>query len=223
MNSRVQFDAEIKALEARFQSMCQATGDMLQMAVAALETGNPALINAVIERDDEVDADNVWLETECMRLVIQQQPVAHDLRVIGMIFKAITDVERIADHAVDIAKIAVYTGSINEFVLITELRNLGAEVQKMFQFSKDAFASYDTQLAATIIEQDNVVDDLFHTLRDRLMRLMQDDREHTVLASNLIFAVQFLERIGDRCVNMAERIHLIEWGLPPDRPHANPV
>ena len=219
MRTRQQFEEDIKSLEARFHSMCTLTGAMLDGAMAALISQEPDKAKWVIDQDDTVDSDNFWIENECMRLVIQQQPVAHDLRVIGMIFKAVTDVERIADHAVDLAKIAISIGDTGRNTRLNELSPLAEEVRKMYARSLQAFAAYDTTLATAIIEEDNVVDALFHAHRDSLMQWMQADGAHSILASNLIFAAQFLERIGDRCVNMAERIHLIEWGLPQDRPH----
>jgi phosphate transport system protein len=222
MRTRQQFDEDIRALEARFHAMCEITREMLDAAIEALLSSRTELARGVIDQDDSVDSDNFWIENECMRLVIQQQPVAHDLRVIGMIFKAVTDVERIADHAVDLAKLALTIGDIGSCSQLQELAPLAAEVRTMYARSLQAFRAYDTALASAIIEEDNVVDALFHAHRDNLLRWMQADQANSVLASNLVFAAQFLERIGDRCVNMAERIHLIEWGLQQDRPQSVP-
>lgn len=183
---------------------------MLDDAVRALIESDSMLANAVKQKDDEVDAANDQIEAECMRLVIQQQPIAHDLRFVGMIFQAITDVERIADHAVDIAKIALEMETCGGYLPIVNIPRLAERVRAMYNDTVAAFAKHDIELVARVVADDDEIDDLFHEQRATLLAEMTAHPERAILCTNLIFVAQFLERIGDRCVNIAERTHQIE-------------
>jgi len=215
MRTRQQFDADLVALEQKFLTMGGLAGRMLDQAMDALIMGNIALASKVVSQDDTVDQYNIDIDAECMRLVIQQQPLAHDLRFIGMIFKAVTEVERIADHAVDIAKLAIHIRTVRRYEPLVDVGKLARLVRAMYTSALQAFAEHNIELVQIVIDADNAVDDLFHEQRSDLLRLMHDDSDRIILASDLIFAVQFLERIGDRRVNIVERLHQIEVGRRP--------
>ena len=215
MRTRRQFDAELSALEAKLILMGRKAGDMLESAIISLIDSDVSVANDVILQDEIVDTYNMELEAECMRLVIQQQPLAHDLRIVGMVYKAIADVERIADHAVDIAKIARDIASADRFERLVDVALLHDKVIRMFRSAMKSFEDHDVDLALRVIADDDEVDDLFMDQRAALLEIMEADALRRTLASHLIFVAQFLERIGDRSVNIAERVHLLERGERP--------
>lgn len=215
MRTRQQFDADLLRLDQHLHSMGDETADMLAKAMLALTGGDVVLAAEVIDQDDVVDRLNSEIEIECMRLVIQQQPIAHDLRQIGMIYKAIDDIERIADHAVDIARIAISIDRECRYETLVDVLGLAARVRDMFANSMTTFTNYDLDMVARVVADDDMVDDMFHAQRAKLLEIMQSNPQSMTLASHLIFVVQFLERIGDRCVNIAERAHQVASGTRP--------
>jgi phosphate transport system protein len=218
MRTRQQFDADLLALQNALVEMGSNAGEMLSSAIHALTTGDSAEALAVIERDDIVDQFDINIEAECMRLVIQQQPIARDLRVIGTVYKAITDIERIADHAVDIAKIARQIAAESRYEPLVDIALLTKHVSTMYRDAIQALQQHNIEVASRVVLSDDLVDDMFHDQRAALLVIMKDRPECRILASNLIFVAQFLERIGDRSVNIAERVLQMELiTVPRDR------
>ncbi len=212
MRTRQQFDADLVELNQKLVLMGQCTSNMLDLAVKSLVNQDASLALSIEPMDDQVDQLDLDIEAECMRLVIQQQPLAHDLRFVGMVFQAITDIERIADHAVDISKIAIAISHETHFEPLVDIKLLGEMVRSMFAGAMEAFASNNVDMATKVVSADDPVDDLFHEQRAALLSIMQSQPLKVKLASHLIFVAQFLERIGDRSVNIAERVHQIEKG-----------
>jgi len=219
--TRTQFEEELERIRTSLLEMTNFADRMLGDAMQSLVDDDLAKAVEVIEADDELDALDLDIEQSCMRLLALQQPLARDLRLIGTMLKIITDVERIGDHAVDIAKIARKLIRM-EFTapLMVDLPKMAAEVRRMLRDALAAFINHSRELVDQVIAADDVVDDLFHQIRSDLHHLMQTKPKEVVQASYLLFVAQYLERIADHAVNIAERVAYIETAQLLQHPRA---
>jgi phosphate transport system protein len=164
-----------------------------------------------------MDAD---IEAQCLRLLALQQPLASDLRFIGSALKVITDIERIADHAVDIAKVARRMGDEGLFYKpLVDIPRLGKMTTAMLHDALEAFVHQDMDRVNTVIAGDDSVDDLYRQMRADLSRILQEDPSNVLTASHLLFVAHYLERICDHCTNIAERVAYMETGRVLRAPH----
>ena len=213
LNTRQSFHDELAALEQELLHMGALTGTMLGQAVEAVQRSDALLAETVLSQDDAVDEMDRRIEAQCIRLLALQQPMARDLRQIESALKVITDLERIGDHAVDIAKIA--RKLTQEFYLKAPLLDIGPlalTAQTMLHQSLESLVRHDLELAVRVCENDDEADDAFKTLRDELLAMTQDKPSLVFPASYMLLAVVYLERIADHATNIAERVYYIETG-----------
>ncbi len=213
LNTRQSFRDELTALEQELLQMGSLTGVMLAQAVEAMQNSDVALAEDVLVQDDAVDEMDRKIEAQCIRLLALQQPMARDLRQVESALKVITDLERIGDHAVDIAKIA--RKLTQEFYLKQPLLDIGPLSQlalTMVRQSLESLVRHDLALAVKVCDDDDAVDNLFKSLRQELLELTQRQPLHVFPASYLLLAVVYLERIADHATNIAERVYYIETG-----------
>jgi phosphate transport system protein len=213
LNLRQSFRDELVALEQELLQMGTLTGTMVREAVEALQQNDTSLAQTVLAQDDAVDEMDRKIEAQCIRLLALQQPMARDLRQIESALKVITDLERIGDHAVDIAKIA--TKLTQEFYLKQPLLDLGPlshMALTMVSQSLEALVRHDLELAVKVCNDDDAVDETFKVLREELLTMTQNNPLHIFPASYLLLAVVYLERIADHATNIAERVYYIETG-----------
>ncbi len=211
---RSQFDQELKILQETMLEMATCADTMLRNAVDALVFGDPVLVEQVIQRDEIVDRFDMDIENRCLMLIATQQPIARDLRVIGTALKVITDIERIGDYAVDIAKIARRLYRAHALYRpLADIPRLGELARAMLYNSLQAFVHQDLVLVHKVIQDDDEVDRLYHQIRDDLTLQMLNESTRSYLALNLLFAAKYLERVSDHVVNIAERVRFIETGV----------
>ena len=210
METRQQFHEELAALDRQILEMGTAAERMVGSAVSALRDGDVPLAESVLDQDETVDDMNRDIEARCMRLLALQSPVARDLRQIGTVLKVITDVERIGDHAVDIAKIARrFTQQLQGSRPLVDVSPLAEMAQSLLHRSLEALVRRDTDLAAQVVTGDDQIDEAFQSLRDALFRIPEAS---TPRASYTLLAMVYLERIADHAVNIAERVSYVETG-----------
>jgi phosphate transport system protein len=213
METRQQFREELAALDRHLLQMGALAGRMIAQAVESLQQADAAEAEAVIAQDDAVDLLNREIETRCMRLLALQQPVARDLRQIGTALKVITDLERIGDHAVDIAKISrKFAQQLFSGRPLIDVGPLAEMAQTMLTQSLEALIRKDVPLARQICADDDRVDEEFKTLREQLFSLSQNDASFTPRVAYMLLAVVYLERIADHATNIAERVYYVETG-----------
>lgn len=210
--TRAHFASELEALRQRVLEMGSEADAMVVMALQALTSQDEDLAEQVIARDDVVDSMDLKLETECMCLIALQQPMARDLRLVGTVLKVITDLERIGDHAVDIAKIARKLSHATFYKPLVDLPRMADRVRQMLKNALLAFIEHDLDLVDKVVRADDEVDALLHLIRDELHTVMRRDPVLVVQASYLLFVAHYLERIADHTVNIAERVHYVETG-----------
>jgi phosphate transport system protein len=196
--------------------MLTTTGTMLGEALEALRTQELSLSAEVLREDDAIDAQDHELETECLRLLALQQPVfASDLRLVSTVLKAVDDIERIGDHAVNIAKTSERMAAQGVRVMPEvegELPRLGTMVLAMLAATTDALASGSPAAACRVIASDDEIDVLYAELRRDWQGQMRESPEKALQLSYLLFVAHYLERIGDHCKNIAERLVFCQTG-----------
>ena len=193
---------------AKLHNMLIEMGSMIEkaitMAIQALVEQDEEMARKAIAFDDEIDHMEKEIEALCLRLLLQQQPVARDLRLISSALKMITDMERIGDQAADISEIALLLIDVTYIKKLEHIPQMAQTAAKMVTDSIDAFVKKDLDLAKAVIECDDVVDNLFDTIKNDLIELIQADRANGEQAIDLIMIAKYFERIGDHATNIAE-------------------
>ena len=181
--------------------------EAIEMAIAALVKQDVERAGDAIKFDEEIDHQEKEIEGLCMKLLLQQQPVARDLRLISAALKMITDMERIGDHAADISEMTIlmagstYEKSEMDIELVKEMAK---ETTDMVIKSVDAFVSKDLELARHVIKQDDVVDDLFDRFKHQLILKINENVKNGEQATDMLLVAKYFERIGDHATNIAE-------------------
>jgi phosphate transport system protein len=211
--ARVSFDREIVSLRRRLVREAATAIEMLEAAVALLADPDRDAVAAILERDDAVDAEEVSIEEACLRIIALQQPLGRDLRALTFILKVNADVERVADHACSIAKIARKLAGPP--ALPTALKELCERVPIMCQKLMRAVLDEDVAGARAVVVMDDVIDAMTKRLFDEVLDMMQADAgRREVLANGLRLhrAGRELERVGDLMANIAEEVVFLSTG-----------
>ena len=200
---RNRFDSQLEKLNLELITMGALCEDAISASVKALLDGDETLTEKVFAADAEIDQKERDIETICMKLLLQQQPVAGDLRVISSALKMISDMERIGDQASDIAEIAKFVKNSDVKSKI-HIKDMAAAAIKMVTDSVESFVKKDIELASAVMKYDDKVDNLFDCVKDELVRLIAADSENGEYCIDLLMIAKYLERIGDHAVNIAE-------------------
>ena len=203
---RNKFDEQLKTLNEELTQMGFLVEKAIKNAVNALETGNDSLAEDAISFDKEIDKKEKDIESLCLRLLLQQQPVARDLRQISAALKMITDMERIGDMASDIAEIEKSYDQkdmkyVKELYHIPQMADAAID---MVNRSVEAYVKKDEQLAFKVIDSDDLVDSLFTSVKNDLIELIRKDPKSGDSSMDLLMVAKYFERIGDHATNIAE-------------------
>jgi len=210
---RSTFDAQLHTLEQRLLRMGSFVEEMLESSVQALVDQDIALAEEVIRRDDVADELDLEIETSCIHMLALQQPMSKDLRVIGTAIKIITDLERIGDYSVDIAKTAIELAGEPYPHALVRLPRMAELTAKMVRGALEAFVNRDFAKIREVIDLDDQVDDLNREIWHAQIKDIEDKVTSPSLATHLILVARYLERIADHAVNVAERVHYMETGV----------
>jgi len=201
---RNKFDDQLTNLNEMIIDMGTMIENAIKLAIDALVNQDEEKANQAIEYDDEIDEKEKEIEAMCLRLLLQQQPVARDLRAISSALKMITDMERIGDQAADISEITLFLIGETFIKELEHIPMMAAATAKMVTDSIDAYVRMDLELAQSVIDSDDIVDDFFDTIRNDLIELIKKDESNAPQAIDLIMIAKYLERIGDHATNIAE-------------------
>ena len=201
---RNKFDQQLDRLHDMLIEMGAMIENAISYTTQALVSQDAEMATQAIGVDEEIDHMEKEIETMCLRLLLQQQPVARDLRLISAALKMITDMERIGDQAADISEIAMYLIGETYIKKLEHIPQMAAATSKMVTESIDAFVKMDSELAQRVIDYDDVVDGLFDTVKSDLIKLIQADSANGGQAIDLLMIAKYFERIGDHAVNIAE-------------------
>lgn len=201
---RTKFDEQLRSLNTEMVHMGNMIEEAIQNALDALFNQDIEKAKQIMKDDEQVDHEQKKIENICFQLLVQQQPVAHDLRNITAAMKMVTDMERIGDQAADISELTVMMpDSINK-VNAENIRKMSAEVILMLLKAVEAYVEKDPGKAQKVIDHDDIVDDLFVKVKGELIEVMQKTPEHAETAADLLMVNKYLERIGDHATNIAE-------------------
>lgn len=201
---RNQFFSQLENLNTQLIQM----GGLIEVAIssavkALIEQDKEQAKNAILA-DREVDIKEKDIQDLCLKLLLQQQPVARDLRLISAALKMITDMERIGDQAADISEIAILLADVPYVKKLETIPKMAEETIKMVTGSIDAFVKKDLDLARYVVQSDDTVDELFITVKNDLIDLIHKDSSTGGQAMDLLMIAKYFERIGDHAVNIAE-------------------
>ena len=197
------FDSQLNTLHRKLIEMGSACETAIDLAVKALLEGNADIAHEAASHDREIDQMERDIEAICLKMLLQQQPVARDLRQISAAMKIITDMERIGDQAEDIGEIVPFlngrTGQEFE-----DIRLMAETAQQMVRSSIDAYVNQDMALVKKVIDMDDIVDDAFDRTKETLIHMISCNREDGQYCLDLLMIAKYLERIGDHATNIAE-------------------
>ena len=214
---RNKFDEQLALLNERMIKMGALCESTIESAAQALESHEARQVEQTISLSEEIDQLEREVENLCLKLLLQQQPVARDLREISSALKMISDLERIGDQAADIAE-------LTRFVRLPDgpgrqrIEEMSKAVIRMVTDSVDSFVKRDLELAREVCREDDQVDDLFNQVKKELIGLIAADADSGELWLDLIMVAKYLERIGDHATNVAE---WVEYSITGNHPSNN--
>ena len=200
---RQRFDGQLAALNRELISMGALCEEAIAVTARSVLDADRALAGRISALEEEIDQKEREIERVCLRLLLQQQPVAGDLRQISAALKMITDMERIGDQAEDIAEIITFLGGRGA-ENSNLLREMARSTIKMVTESVDAYVKHDTALADQVIAEDDTVDDYFARVKKDLIKRIAQDPDDGEFALDLLMIAKYFERIGDHATNIAE-------------------
>jgi phosphate transport system protein len=200
---RSRFDSQLEQLDIEMIKMGALCEEAINASMKAFLENDDVAAQIASEKEDEIDRKERDIEALCMRLLLQQQPVARDLRLISSALKMISDMERIGDQAADIAEITAFLKD-NDTKSKVHIRDMGIAAIKMVTESVDSFVNKDMKLAKSVMEYDDVLDNLFVEVKQELIDLIGKDKANGEFCIDLIMIAKYLERIGDHATNIAE-------------------
>ena len=203
---RTKFDEQLHMLNQEMMHMGSMIEEKIQKAIEALIGQNRSLAKKIMDGDCEVDREQKKIENICFNLLMQQQPVARDLRVISAAMEMVTDVERIGDHAADISEMTVMMSDTPYVADLEDIKKMASETVLMLIRSIEAYVEKDMLKAQSVIDHDDIVDDLFHKNKQDLIELIQKNPAVSEQAADMLMVAKYFERIGDHATNLAENI-----------------
>lgn len=214
---RNKFDLELETLNNELIEMGILIENAIERAVEALIKQSTEIAEQTLEIEQDIDDKERMIEQHCMRLLLQQQPVATDLRLISASLKMITDMERIGDQAADIAQITIRLVGQEYIKNLHDIQKMAQETIRMVKNIIDAFVARDINAAAAIIAYDDVVDNLFNLVKEELIDLIREDPNNGEQAVDLLMIAKYFERIGDHAVNIAQWVVFAISGYHPKK------
>ena len=197
------FDSQLNTLHRKLIEMGSACETAIDLAVKALLEGNADIAHEAASHDREIDQMERDIEAICLKMLLQQQPVARDLRQISAAMKIITDMERIGDQAEDIGEIVPFLNG-RTGVECEDIRLMAETAQQMVRSSIDAYVNQDMALVKKVISMDDIVDDAFDRTKETLIHMISSNREDGQYCLDILMIAKYLERIGDHATNIAE-------------------
>lgn len=210
---RITFEQELENLNESLTEMGTKVEKIIERTFEAFVKNDRDALQKIIGGDGDVDRMEKDIEAKCLSLMLRQQPVAKDLRHISMALKVVTDLERIGDHAVDIAELAMRLDQKDAQSMIEYLPEMVENVKTMLRESINAFVKKDRELARSMEERDDVIDGLFNRVKQEAVKLLKEDGAESDKVVDLLMLAKYLERIGDHAVNVCEWTEFFDTGL----------
>ena len=216
---RTRFDEQLRQLNIELIRMGSLCEEAISTSAKVLEGDSKAPVERVFSLEHEIDQLEHDIETRCMRMLLQQQPVAKDLRVISAALKMISDMERIGDQAADIAELTGYVADTIQQQNRLHITKMARAAVGMVTESIEAFVQGDLQLVQKVIRDDDAVDELFLRVRQELVQALKDESGKPNAILDLLMIAKYFERIGDHAVNVAEWVEYSITGVHKSSEH----
>ena len=210
---RTKFDEQLEELNNNLIEMGLLVKKSIADASIALIEQDEALAFKIRDMDDGINQREQDLESLCLRIILQQQPVAGDLRLVSAVLKISTDLERIGDHAADISELTILLSGKQYLKKLVYIPQMAEATMKMVSKSIDSFVKKDLELAKEVIAYDDIVDSLFDTVKGELVERIKNDVDNSDQAIDLILVAKYFERIGDHATNIAEWVVFLLTGI----------
>ena len=216
---RKAYDAELLELDTLLARMGHAAGAAVESAMTALRNHDAELARSVIAQDNEIDSAEHEIEHRCLTLILRQQPVATDLRKVSTALKMVTDIERMADHASDIAEITLHLEPENAAAVgvMDDLDKMGAAALEMTKRAIGAYVQVDLSEAAQVVAADDECDAMFAKIGKEIAQYIAKNPNDAATALDLFMVSKYLERLGDHAVNVAEWVEFLKTGVHKSR------
>jgi len=211
-DKKLYFNDELVDLKENLIKMSNLVEEAIEMSIRSLVEQNLDLAAKVIQNDDVIDKMEVDIEEQCLQMIALRHPIAKTLRIIGCGFKTISDLERVADHAVNIAKASQYLSTKPMVKPLVDIPRMAEIAQNMLRDGLAAYFNGDVELAKEVWLRDKTVDNLNEQIFRELLTFMMEDPHTISRAIHLIFVSENIERIADHATNLAERVVYIVNG-----------
>ncbi|WP_291987082.1 phosphate signaling complex protein PhoU [Candidatus Accumulibacter sp. ACC007] len=210
-----QFDLELEHIRTRILQMGGLVENQVQAAIDAFSSGNLEAMQQVIDRDREVDANEVGIDEDCTLLIARRQPTARDLRLVMAVSRIVTDLERVGDKAAKIANMSrkLHQVGNQRIPRLSDIRHCGRLATDMLQSALDSLARMDIAAAQQVIGADKAIDAAFNAILRQLITYMMEDPRTISEALDIIWIAKAIERVGDHAANIAENVIYIVSGV----------
>ena len=214
MSIRKQYDTDLESLKESLTEMGRNSADAVENVLEALCVADADAAAAIVKGDARINNMERDIEHRCMTLLLRQQPVAGDLRRISTAMKVVTDIERIGDHAADIAEIIPHLVTVRKEgdAAVSQAIAMGKKAHQMILDALDALTAEDENAARRVIAADDEVDYDFNAIKHQLAQEIAEDPGKVDAALDLLMVIKYLERIGDHAVNVAEWVQFVRTG-----------
>jgi len=210
--NRTHFEKELEELHYDVLKMGSLVEEAIANSIASLVNHDTELAQKVIDDDDRIDKIEVEIDNKCAKIIVTQQPIARDLRIVLTGLKIVTDLERMADHAVDIAKTTLRIAHQNYIKPLIDIPRMAEIAREMVKMSLDSYVRQDLELARAIGEKDDIVDALYKQIFRELLTYMMEDPRNIDQATQFLFVARYLERIADHATNICEWVIYLDTG-----------
>lgn len=209
---RQSFEEQLTELQQDLLRMSSIVEEMIRISMHSLVSRDPEEAQRAIDMDDPVDELNLKIENSCLHLLALQQPMARDLRQIAGTLKVITDVERMGDYSVDLAKMSIRLTDSTRSRSLPKLQRMAEEVIRMIRDTLRAFVEHDLDLIQSTIDCDDEVDRLNREIHVEVLEQIRESPLSGETWVGILLMSRFLERIADHCTNVGERVYYMETG-----------
>jgi phosphate transport system protein len=212
MEMRTAFHKRLREIQYEIMVMGSMAGKAIIRSIEALKNRNLELAHQIIDDDQKINDKRFEIEEKCIELIATQQPMASDLRIITAILNITTELERIGDYAVGIARIVIYIGDEPPLKPLIDIPLMAEKTVDMLNQSLDAFINRDAEAAKKITKEDDLIDNLYDQVFRELLIIMAEDPKTITRATRLMWTAHNLERAADRVTNICERVVYIVTG-----------
>ncbi len=209
---RAKFETSLEQLNNELIKMGTIVEQAIGSSINALKNKDIALAREVTEKDRLIDDIEKDIESKCLSLILRQQPVACDLRVVSTALKIVTDMERIGDHASDIAELVLNFNEEYSYNITEHILTMADTAVRMVQDSIDAFVEKDIKKASAIKKMDDIIDELFEKVKKDIADELLDSPEKSNMSINFLMIAKYFEKIGDHAENICDWIEFSETG-----------